>query len=90
MYINFCRASTFSKAYGLRVWDVKGWLQDHHVLPEEKPGSNSPKNFETMLKGYSIAAAKFQEIPLGYACVLNHMLGVTPGQKIQAPLTRHA
>jgi len=30
------------------------------------------KKIETMLKGYSIAAAKFQEIPLGYACVLNH------------------
>ena len=77
------------KTYGLWVWGVKSWFQDHHVSPEAKPCSNFPKKFETILKGHGIVIAKFQEIPWGYACAPNHQRwGMTMGQKIQTPL-RH-
>ena len=60
------------KTYGLRVWGVKSWFQDHYVSPEAKPCSNFPKKNETILNGHGIAIAKFQEIPCGYACAPNH------------------
>jgi hypothetical protein len=63
MYINFWRASTPRKSYGLRVWGIKSWFQDHHVSPEAKPCPNFLKKFEITLKGYRIANTRFQEIP---------------------------
>ena len=72
MDINFWRASTPRESYGVRVWGIKSLFQDHHVSPEAKPCPNFLKKFETIPKGYGIAIARFQEIPWGYVCVLNH------------------
>ena len=50
------------KAYGLQVWGIKSWFQDHHVSAKVTPYSNILKKFETTPKGYGIVITKFQEI----------------------------
>jgi hypothetical protein len=62
MDINILEVLRRRKAYGLQVLDTKSWFQDHHVSPEAKISSNFPQKIKTMLKGYRITYAKFQEI----------------------------
>jgi len=62
MDINILEVLKCRKAYGLQVLDTKSWFQDLHVSPEAKTSSNFPQKIKTMLKGYRITYAKFQEI----------------------------